>query len=45
MVITASNMPPKEGMAMGTMMSEPRPTEVSTGSKAKIVVGFKRDRL
>ncbi len=31
-------MPPKEGMAMGTMMSEPRPVEVRMGSRARMVV-------
>ena len=39
-------MPPKLGMAMGTMMSEPRPVEVNTGSRARmVVVAAKRRRL
>ena len=44
-------MPPKEGMAMGTMTSAPRPVEVSTGIRARIVVavvimqGLTRRRL
>jgi len=31
-------MPPNEGIAIGTIMSAPRPVEVSTGSSARIVV-------
>ena len=31
-------MPPKLGIAIGTMMSAPRPVEVSTGSRARSVV-------
>ena len=31
-------MPPTLGMAIGTMMSEPRPEDVSTGIRARIVV-------
>ncbi len=31
-------MPPKEGIAIGTITSEPRPVEVRTGSNANIVV-------
>jgi len=31
-------IPPKEGMAIGTMTSEPRPVEVSTGISARMVV-------
>lgn len=37
-MIRAMNMPPKEEMAMGTMMSAPRPVEVRTGMRARIVV-------
>ena len=33
MVMISIVMPPKLGMAMGTMTSEPRPTEVSTGMR------------
>lgn len=32
-------MPPKEGMVIGTMMSEHRLLEVNTGIKARIVCG------
>ena len=38
MVMTSTAMPPKLGMAMGIMMSEPRPVEVSTGRSARRVV-------
>ena len=38
MVIRTISMPPKDGMAMGTMMSEPRPVEARTGTRARIVV-------
>jgi hypothetical protein len=31
-------IPPKEGMAMGTMMSEPFPVDVRTGINAIMVV-------
>ena len=31
-------MPPKDGIAMGTMMSDPLPVEVSTGMRASMVV-------
>jgi len=31
-------MPPKVGIAIGTMMSDPRPVDVSTGKSARIVV-------
>ena len=31
-------MPPKEGIAIGTMISEPFPVEVSTGISAMMVV-------
>jgi hypothetical protein len=37
-VIMATTMPPKVGMAMGIMMSAPRPVSVSTGSRARMVV-------
>ena len=37
-VTTATNMPPNEGMAMGTMMSEPLPELVRIGISARIVV-------
>ena len=33
-------MPPNDGMAMGTMMSAPRPVLVSTGSSARMVVAL-----
>ena len=33
-----TSMPPKEGMAMGTMISAPLPVDDNTGSKARIVV-------
>ena len=32
------SIPPKVGMAIGTMMSAPRPVDVSTGSSARMVV-------
>ena len=35
---SATAIPPKVGIAIGTMMSEPRPVDVSTGSRARIVV-------
>ena len=38
MVRISMVMPPTEGMAMGTMMSEPRPVEVRMGIRARIVV-------
>ena len=38
MVMSSMSMPPKAGMAMGIMMSEPRPVEVRTGSRARMVV-------
>ena len=38
MVTTATIIPPIEGIAMGTMTSEPRPVEVSTGINARVVV-------
>ena len=31
-------MPPKEGMAIGNMMSAPLPVEVKIGKRAKMVV-------
>lgn len=31
-------MPPKDGIAMGTIMSAPLPVEVNTGNNASIVV-------
>lgn len=31
-------MPPKEGIAIGTMISAPRPVDVRTGRSARIVV-------
>ncbi len=31
-------IPPKDGIAMGTMMSDPLPVDVSTGISAKKVV-------
>ena len=43
MVMTSMAMPPKDGMAMGTMMSDPRPVEVSTGSRARRVVAVGAD--
>ena len=36
--IKITNIPPKEGIAIGTMMSEPRPVEVRIGIKASMVV-------
>ena len=38
MVMTSMVIPPNEGMAIGTMMSEPRPFDVRMGSRARIVV-------
>ncbi|GEM_PF-1074669 len=38
MVRISMVMPPKTGMAMGIVMSEPRPDELSSGSRARIVV-------
>ena len=35
---SATSMPPKTGMAMGIMTSAPRPVEVRTGRRARIVV-------
>ncbi len=40
MLTTASNIPPKEGIAIGTIMSEPLPVEVRTGISAKMVVAL-----
>ena len=37
-VKTTKIIPPKDGIAIGTMMSEPRPVEVRTGIKARSVV-------
>ena len=37
-LIIATNIPPNEGIAMGIMMSDPRPEEVITGSRAINVV-------
>ena len=37
-VKVASAMPPKVGMAIGTMMSDPRPVLVKTGRSASRVV-------
>ena len=34
------DMPPKEGMAMGSMMSAPLPVEVRIGIRARIVVAL-----
>ena len=36
--MTATLIPPKEGIAIGTITSEPLPVDVSTGSRARIVV-------
>ena len=38
MVKIATSIPPKEGIAIGTMISDPRPSEVSTGISAISVV-------
>ena len=38
MVITCSIIPPKLGIAIGNMISDPLPVLVSTGSNASIVV-------
>ena len=38
METTLIDIPPKDGIAMGTIMSEPLPVDVSTGIKAKKVV-------
>ena len=38
MLISATAIPPNEGIAIGIIMSEPRPVEVSTGNKAIMVV-------
>lgn len=40
MVMMAKSMPPKVGMAMGIMTSDPRPEEVNTGRRARIVVAM-----
>ena len=40
MVKSARLIPPTVGMAMGTMISDPRPVEVSTGKSASIVVAL-----
>jgi len=37
-VSSAMDIPPNAGIAMGIMMSAPRPVSVSTGSSARIVV-------
>jgi len=37
-VIRATIIPPKVGIAMGIMMSAPRPVRVSTGNSARMVV-------
>ena len=37
-LMTTTSMPPKEGIAMGTMISDPRPVEVRMGINAKTVV-------
>ena len=36
--ISTTTIPPKDGIAMGTMISAPRPTEVRTGISARSVV-------
>ena len=38
MVMMTISIPPKDGMAIGTMISEPLPVEANTGMRAKIVV-------
>lgn len=38
MVTTCSSMPPKLGIAIGSIISAPRPVAVSTGSRARMVV-------
>ena len=38
MLTNANAIPPNDGMAIGIMMSEPRPVEVNTGSSAIMVV-------
>ena len=38
METTLMAIPPKDGIAMGTMISDPLPVEVSTGIRAKKVV-------
>ena len=40
MLTTATSIPPNEGIAIGTIMSEPRPVEVKTGISARIVVAL-----
>ena len=37
-MISETSIPPKDGIAMGIMISDPLPVEVRTGSSAKIVV-------
>ncbi len=37
-VSIANTIPPNEGMAIGTITSEPLPTEVKTGIRARMVV-------
>ena len=37
-VIKAISIPPKLGIAIGIIMSDPLPVDVNTGSKANIVV-------
>ena len=33
-----NTIPPKEGIAIGSIMSDPFPDEVNTGNKARMVV-------
>ena len=40
MPTTANSIPPKEGMAIGTIMSEPLPVEVRMGINANMVVAL-----
>ena len=40
MTMTARIMPPKDGIAIGTMMSAPLPVEVRIGNSASIVVAL-----
>ncbi len=37
-VIVTNIIPPNEGIAIGTIISDPRPVEVRTGVNARIVV-------
>ena len=39
-VTTARSIPPNDGIAIGTIMSEPLPVEVRTGISARIVVAL-----